>query len=314
MKKIIHSFVVLLMLFIFSDLCTAQAWRGRGRVYGTLTDTEGKPIPGATVKFVSEKYQTGTEVTTDDKGKWIITGIRGGIWNVDFIKEGYQTRQISAPIQEAAYNKPFDVSLEKAVAQAQQTPEKPSKLTEATQLMRAQDYQGAVAKYQEAIQEQPTSYQIYGDMGVAYYKLGQIDKALENYKMFLQKEKEAGVTVPNSQIQVSIASIYLEKQDFASAKKYLEGVDESTITDPTVFYNLGVGYANAKDTDNAIKYFQKSVQLDPKFVDGYYQLGLMYVGKNDNAKAAENFKKVIEVAPNSDSAKEAQEFLNSIQQ
>jgi tetratricopeptide (TPR) repeat protein len=78
------------------------------------------------------------------------------------------------------------------------------------------------------------------------------------------------------------------------------------------FYNVGVAYYNAKDYDNAIQYFQKSVTVDPKFTDGYFQIGLTYVAKGDNPKAIEAFKKVIEIDPSSESAKEAQEFINSI--
>jgi tetratricopeptide (TPR) repeat protein len=91
-------------------------------------------------------------------------------------------------------------------------------------------------------------------------------------------------------------------------------VDESQVADPTVFYNLGVNYYNAQDMDNAIKYFEKSVQVDPKFADGYYQLALVYLAKGNNAKTIEYFNKVIEIDPNSDMAKEAQDYIKTMGQ
>jgi tetratricopeptide (TPR) repeat protein len=153
-------------------------------------------------------------------------------------------------------------------------------------------------------------YKLHAEIGAAYYKMGNLDKAIENYQAYIEGEKAAGVTTPTVQVRATLAGIYLEKDDVASAKKYLDGIDESAIKDPSVFYNLGVSYANAKDNDSAIKYFEKSVAADPKFVDGYYQLAVTYVAKNDTAKAVAAFKKVIELAPNSDSAKEAQDYIN----
>src|SRR5262249_17712029 len=116
----------------------------------------------------------------------------------------------------------------------------------------------------------------------------------------------------NQQVELAMVGIYLEKKDFTNAKKLLAGIDESTVTDPTIFYNLGVSYTNSGDIDNAIKYFQKSVTVDPKFSDGYFQLAVSYIAKNDNNKAVEYFKKVIEIDPGSDNAKEAQEYINSL--
>jgi Tfp pilus assembly protein PilF len=315
--------LVLISIFV---LCASlapvmgQAWRGHGRVTGAVTDAQGTPLEGVTVKFSDPKQKTETEVKSDKKGNFVMAGIRGGSWNVDFTKDGYKTVSISTQIMEASYNEPMKIKMEKAVSGPGSTVsggEKPkgpdlAAAVAGRALMDQKDYKGAIAKFQEALAANPNVYQIYGDVGTAYAQMGDYDNAIKAYQTYMEKEKAAGVVAPDPKPRIDLANIYLQKKDFENAKKILAGVDESQITDPTTFYNIGVSYYNTKDYDNAIKYFQKSVTVDPKFTDGYFQLGLTYVAKNDNAKAIENFKKVIEIDPNSESAKEAQEFINSI--
>ena len=310
MKKYCYLFFCMIVLAIIVLDVSAQAWRGRGRLMGSVKDQNDNPLEGVLVKFKSEKLATGTEVKTNKDGKWTLQGIRGGTWAVDFTKEGYKTVAISTGVSEGSYNQPIDMVMEKSEGVAAAQPAESTKIAQARDLLKANNYQGAIPLLQEALAENPAVYKVHAEIAAAYYKLGDNDKAIQNYQAYIEKEKAAGVTTPNVQVRVTLAGIYLEKEDVANAKKYLDGIDESAIKDPTVFYNLGVSYSNAKDYDAAIRYFEKSVAADPKFADGYYQLAVTYVAKNDTAKAVEAFKKVIEVAPNSDAAKEAQEFIS----
>ncbi len=316
MKRFLYLWITILVFCAGVPLAGAQAWRGHGRVTGKVTDTKKNPIDGVIVKFNSSKIAASTEVKTNKNGEWTINGIHGGDWDVDFVKEGYQTKAISANLFEASYNPPIEVQMEPAQVASTAVEgsggggPKLAKASEGRTLMEQMDYDGAIAKFQEALVENPAVYQIYGDIASAYRQKGDTEKAIENYKLFMEKETAAGVTTPNQHVRIDLASLYLEKRDLAGAEKYLSMVDESAITDPSIFYNLGVSYYTAQNLDKAISYFEKSVQLDPKYVDGYYQLGLVYMAKNNNAKAVENFKKVIEIDPNSDAAKEVQEFID----
>lgn len=319
MKRFLFVWTTILVFCAGVHFVNAQAWRGHGRVTGKVTDTKKTPLEGVTVKFNSPKLGASTEVKTNKKGEWTINGIHGGEWNVDFVKEGFQTKAMSANLFEANYNPPIEVQLEPAqvastaVEGSGAAPaSKLAKAIEGRTLMEQKNYDGAIAKFKEALAENPAVYQIYGDIASAYRQKGDTDKAIENYKLFIEKETAAGVTTPNQNVRIDLGSLYLEKRDLASAEKYLSMVNESAITDPSIFYNLGVSYYTAQNYDKAISYFEKSVQLDPKFVDGYYQLGLVYMAKNNNPKAVENFKKVIEIDPNSAAAKEVQEFIDSL--
>lgn len=320
MKKTFF-FSIMMILVIGLSLSYGQAWRGRGRVSGTVKDAEGKPIEGVVVHFENSKFATSTELKTNGKGEFQMGGIRGGNWGVTFSKQGYKTETIDYTIMEFDYNKPIEQVLVQGggsstvsggtTAAAPKGPD----LAEAQagrDLLAAKDYPGAIAKFNAALEKNPSIYQIYTDIARANYEAGNMDEAIKNYEIFLDKDKAAGNVMPNQDVLLAIAAVYMDKKDMTNAKKYLEGVDESTIKDPTIFYNLGVASTNAGDMNSAIKYFEKSVAVDPTFVDGLYQLAVSYVGKGDNAKAIEYFKKVIAADPNSDNAKDAQDFINQM--
>src|SRR5205085_5719797 len=113
---------------------------------------------------------------------------------VDFIKDGYATKKIFADVKELGYNKPIEIQMEAAVAAAPAagTKAEPAKETpgaalirEADELAGKNDFAGAAAKYEAAIQANPAFYKLYGNIGNMYAALGQSDKAIAAYQQFL---------------------------------------------------------------------------------------------------------------------------------
>lgn len=285
------------------------AAKGKGRVKGTVTDTQGKPIEGATVRFISDRLGTSFEVKTDAKGGWVVSGVAGGPWNIDFIKDGYKERRISTSMSELSYNHPIDIQMEQKVAVQAPPKEKTPGLDlveEGNSLRDAKDFPGAIAKYEAALQANPALFAVYGDIARIYADQGDTDKAVEAFNKFLEKDPT------NAEAKIELANLLLSKQKVDDAKKVLEGLDLSKITNPYTIYNLGVGMYNAKQADEAIKYWLQTVALDPKMTDAYLQMGFAYYSIKDTAKAKEAFQKVMEIDPNSDNAKSAKEMLDTI--
>jgi len=75
-----------------------------------------------------------------------------------------------------------------------------------------------------------------------------------------------------------------------------EGVDDSSIKDPEVFYNVAALLLNAQKPEEAIRYLNKAVTVDPAYVDGYFQRGLAYLGLQKTAEAKAD-SEGIELAP-----------------
>jgi len=318
--KIRSFLLVLIIASLFSGMdANAQsgAAKGKGRVKGSVTDQDGKPLADVTVKFSNERLQASFEVKSNEKGEWVANGIAGGNWGIDFIKEGYESKQISYPIQQSAYNKPVTMSMQRMVktpvvpgAQPGQNQPKddPGRvlLLEGSDLADKKDYAGAIAKYEQAIQLKPDLHALHGEIGNLYLLMGNSDKALEAYNKHLEKDPA------NMDARLSAVAILFDKKDVAGAKKMLETLDLKTATNPNALYNVGVGFYNAQETQEAIRYWEKVIELDPKMIDAYFQLGAAYLSMKDNAKSKAMFQKVIELDPASESAKMAKEMLDTM--
>lgn len=305
------------LAFNFLEAQTGAA-KGKGRVKGKITDPAGKPVAGATVRFASSSLETSFDVTTNEKGEWVVNGLAGGAWDLDFAKEGFETKKISAQVQTLGYNKPIEITLQKAAGKAPSsvatgsgpgaTAADPAKLLiqEGTVLADEKKYAEAIAKYEQAVKLNPAMHLLYGEIGNLYVQMGEPDKAIEAYKKLLEKD------AANQGARLSIVTVLLEKNNIEEAKKMLDGLDLNTITNASTLYEIGVRFYNAKDTKEAMKYWEKAIAVDAKLIDAYVQLGAAYVSTGDNEKAKQMLKKAIELDPNSDGAKMAQEMLNSL--
>ena len=60
--------ILVLLLTVFASEASAQLWRGRGRMDGTVMDADGAPIEGVVVKAYLPEGDGGREVASNDDG------------------------------------------------------------------------------------------------------------------------------------------------------------------------------------------------------------------------------------------------------
>ena len=101
MKKAIVVFFIMLLAV---SVASAQEYKGKGRLLGTVTDPDGKPLEGV---------RDGFEVRTDKEGRWVAAWVRGGAWNIDFEKVGFAPKKISVEVQDFQKNPEIKVALQK---------------------------------------------------------------------------------------------------------------------------------------------------------------------------------------------------------
>ncbi len=115
-----------------------------------------------------------------------------------------------------------------------------------------------VAEYEKAAELNKDSVGARFNLGVAYYKEGMHEKAIETMKKVLEMNRADSET--HAKVDYQAAQI------------------------------LGIEYFNYKADDNeAVKYFMKAAELNPAAPENYYYMGLAYLRKNDIDKAIENF-------------------------
>ncbi len=72
---------------------------------------------------------------------------------------------------------------------------------------------------------------------------------------------------------------------------------EAQAKDPTYQYKLGTIYLNNGNADEAIRYFNRSLTLDPRYYLAYNGLGLAASMKGNLQDAIKNYERCLEIAP-----------------
>jgi len=92
------------------------------------------------------------------------------------------------------------------------------------------------------------------------------------------------------------ANIYYKAGDNAKFKERLEEAIRLNPTEPTLYYNVGVMNMDQKNIDEAIKNFEKAIELKPDYADAYNNIGAAIIEKaapiiDEMNKSLTDFKK-----------------------
>lgn len=85
-----------------------------GRATGSVTDTSGKAIKGATIQANNpEAFPSQVTSTTDNKGRFGMIGMRAGVWRFTAAAPGYEATEVSLPIRSATPGPPMRFVLQR---------------------------------------------------------------------------------------------------------------------------------------------------------------------------------------------------------
>jgi tetratricopeptide (TPR) repeat protein len=297
---LLTALVVVAGLVMTSVPAAAQT----GRVGGTVKDQNGQPIKGASV--LAENPQASPSsftATTDDKGRFSIIGLRSGTWKITASAPGFAANAANVPIRTiGAPNPPVDLVLAPGASAPTgalagvNTKELQAELAKAEEMMKAQQYDAAIAAYNGILAKTPALTAIHLQVGRAYRLKKEYDAALTTYKKMLEAEPN------NEKAKIEIGMTYLEKGDFAAAETALTEASQSVSASREVFYNLGEVKFAKGETDDAMKYYQRAADMDPNWGKPLFKIGLGHLQKGDTKSAISTLEKVIAVDPSSQEA------------
>jgi tetratricopeptide (TPR) repeat protein len=299
MKKSAATFII---LFISAFFLFSQDYIGKGRLVGFVFDEQNAPIEGVKVTLFSLRAQQGFDVETDKEGKWVALGIRGGKWNIDFVKAGFAPRGISVDVQEFSRNPEIRLNLKKAEGLII-TEELKNGLNLGNQLFEEKKYEEAVKVFEDLIIKYPEAYILYKNIGNAYFAREIYDKAEEYYLKILEKDPK------NSDAMLLIGNCYANRNDTEKALEWYSKIEFEKIGDPIVLYNIGTNFYRLSKFDDALKYYKRSVEVKPDFLDGLYQLGLAYLTLGNNTEAIVTFETYLKHDRDSEKAGQVKGFL-----
>ena len=300
MKK--TAFLLPVLVILAFSFAFGQGYKGKGKIKGIVTDQEGNPIEGVTVKLYCERGASGFEVTTDKKGEWKAFYIRGGPYDIDFEKSGYMPKKINANISEFGNNPDIELTLQK-IEGLVVTDDLKEELKKGNDLFDQEKYEEAIQAYQTILEKAPETYVLYRNIGNCYFQMENYEKAEEFYLKVLEKEPD------DHEAMLGVGNTYTNRDQNDKALEWYNKIDFEKISDPMVLYNIGSNFYSQGQHQEALKYYRKAVELKGDFLDALYQLGLVNLTLGNNQEAIDVFTSYLKHDSESGRADQVRNFI-----
>ncbi len=146
----------------------------------------------------------------------------------------------------------------------------------------AGDINKAVEIYKIAIAINPKFADAHNNLGTIYSEAGLTSQAIEHFEIAIMLEPE------NVTAHFNLATLHINAQP----EKAREHFKEALKIEPEFYqahYNLALLYLKEGNTDEAIEHLEKVILLRPDFVRGYFNLGRTYSAKGLHQRAIEYY-------------------------
>lgn len=289
---------LLALLAVSLAATPALAQRGTGRMQGRVTDPDGNPIEGVSVKaFNAEMTPNTLTATTDVNGRWAILGLSNDPWKFSFEKQGYIPLDIDANVRGLGRNPDMDVTLQpyEAAPDAIGGPgggvDSIEIFEQGNALYDQGEYAAAIAQWEEFLALNPDVHQVLVNIGNAHRELGNVEEARVAYERVLETDPSEARALYN------LAEMLVQEGKAEEAIPLFERVVEQAPDDPAVYYNVAELYFQQRVTDKAVQYYQRALEVDPAYLPALKQMGFAYVNMGELELAISAFQRFLEVAP-----------------
>jgi hypothetical protein len=192
MRRIARCTLLLLPLLMIATVVRAQV----GRVAGSVTGEDGRPVHGATITAHNPDQAPSTYVSTSDaKGRFGILGLRRGSWVFTIQAPGFEGVSARVDVVTTRPNPPLNVKLARGAAPAAPGPlagvdarDIQQRIDEAASLAGSGDYRGALAAYRELVRRVPALTAVHLEIGRLHERLNDKESALAAYRRLLELE------------------------------------------------------------------------------------------------------------------------------
>ena len=302
--------VIALLLAVAVPPAMAQATAGR--MSGRVVDDDGEGLAGAAI-LTEAPGRNPIDTTTDDGGRFSLIGFSSGQWRVTVTLEGYEVAPsvvqvsqqgvASANFTMARILSGFERMLGEEALEGLDAAALEDTLRAADAAFDGQQYDTAIAGYNDLLRQLPALTYLHLNVGNAYRAKGEYETALTSY------EQLAGDPERGEQAKVEIARTRLAMGDLDAAAGIAGAGADASRED---LYNLGeVDFARG-DVDAAAGWYEKATMVDPTWEKPWFKLALVALNKGDMETAKQNFLKVVDIAPNSEDGVQAQATLSAL--
>ena len=118
----------------------------------------------------------------------------------------------------------------------------------------------------------------------------------------------------NPKPRIELANLYFDAERYDDAIKWYEEAVKLEPNDVNVSTDLGVCYYYTNQPDKALAQFEKSLKIDPNHAKTLLNVGIVRAfGKQDLDGASQAWQQVIKLAPDSPEGQAAKRALDSLQ-
>jgi tetratricopeptide (TPR) repeat protein len=218
-----------------------------------------------------------------------------------------QTQKQTPPQKQQQREQPQQQQTQKQTPQQQQqqqqaptSNEAQAALQRANRLQQSGDHRQAITEYTDAIRADPTLATAYTGRGLSYYRLGDRDRAFEDYSVAIRLEpQQKRTSIP----YLNRAIVQRERGNIDPA---FDDINASIRLDPklALAYNTRANlWYDRKDYDRALADYNEALSLDPAYATGYTNRGNAYYAKRDWQRALEDYSNAVRLDPNNVSAR-----------
>ncbi|HKH47708.1 MAG TPA: tetratricopeptide repeat protein [Thermoanaerobaculia bacterium] len=296
---------------------------GEGRVIGTVTDGQNKPVQGAKVLITLPGVASfKQEKTTDKAGKFTLLILDATKeYKVRIEKEGFQPyEEALKPTIQETLRITYTLAPVQAAAAAGAAPDSAEAkalegrnaavlaFNEGVGKLKAGDKAGAAAQFEEALKLNPDlieAHSVLADLYVEQKKYPQAIAAAERVLQAKPKDPAALTALYDSAVAVG---------DKAKAESALNAMLEGAPGRDTAvrLLNKGVVDFNENRMPEAQAAFEKAEKADPTLPKTHYMLGLTYIRLDKKAEAQEHLAKFLDLAPDDKDAETAKAMLEEL--
>ncbi len=160
-----------------------------------------------------------------------------------------------------------------------------------------EDFQQAIARYQEALSFDPNNPDIFYNLGKALSRINDIPEAMRHF--------QSAITLSPRDVS-SYYELALLQDDKGQLDEAITTYEQVLALEPrhvNAHFCVGTLYGLQEDLDRCIQHLNAAVQLDPGYVDAVYNLAVAYEQKGDIPRAVQAYKRVLTLEPTHDKAR-----------
>jgi tetratricopeptide (TPR) repeat protein len=166
----------------------------------------------------------------------------------------------------------------------------------------------AVARYREAIDARPDFGNAHYKLGVCLYRMGRLKQALEAFQAVVTMGDQS-----HAMAQYFVGLIHLFLGEDNGAATAFDGFHQASPESRIANFYLAQLKIKHKDFEEALSLLSELVEETPNFAEVHYMLGTVHYGLHNNTEAIKCFQRALDLNPEDERSKTKLTLLTDVQ-